>query len=130
MECIELKNIKYKSMMLKKSSPKFLTKHNTDKDIDNFLEKERNHNKEDQWIKLDKTMKIKKISAFVETYSTEYELNEKDKLSLQEFLSSCIDQKKLLKTKDVIYDKVNGAIVNIPCLLYTPAMTKKFTLKR
>ena len=130
LECVELRNIKYKSMLLKKSSPKQLTKYNSNNDIDTFLEKERTQNKEDQWVKLDKTMKIKKITAFVETYSVENNLNDKDKSSLQDFLSHCLDQKKILKTKDVVYDKVNGVITNIPCLLYTPTLTKKFTLKR
>lgn len=130
LECVELRNIKYKSMLLKKSSPKQLTKYNSNNDIDTFLEKERTQNKEDQWVKLDKTMKIKKITAFVETYSVDNNLNDKDKASLQDFLSHCLDQKKILKTKDVVYDKVNGVITNIPCLLYTPTLTKKFTLKR
>jgi hypothetical protein len=130
LECVELRNIKYKSMLLKKSSPKQLTKYNSNNDIDTFLEKERSQNKEDQWVKLDKTMKIKKITAFVETYSIDNNLNDKDKASLQDFLSHCLDQKKILKTKDVVYDKVNGVITNIPCLLYTPTLTKKFTLKR
>ena len=36
-DCIELRNIKYKSMLLKKTSPKQVTKHNLN--IDDFLEK-------------------------------------------------------------------------------------------
>ena len=130
LECVELRNIKYKSMLLKKSSPKRLTKYNSNNDIDTFLEKERTQNKEDQWVKLDKTMKIQKINAFVETYAIDNNLNDKDKASLQDFLVHCLDQKKILKTKDVVYDKVNGVITTIPCLLYTPTLTKKFTLKR
>ena len=130
LECVELRNIKYKSMLLKKSSPKQLTKYNSNNDIDTFLEKERTQNKEDQWVKLDRTMKMKKINAFVDTYALDNNLNDKDKISLQEFLVHCLDQKKILKTKDVVYDKVNGVITNIPCLLYTPTLTKKFTLKR
>lgn len=130
LECVELRNIKYKSMLLKKSSPKQLTKYNSNNDIDTFLEKERTQNKEDQWVKLDKTMKMKKINAFVDTYALDNNLNDKDKTSLQDFLVHCLDQKKILKTKDVVYDKVNGVITNIPCLLYTPMLTKKFTLKR
>lgn len=129
-ECIELRNIKYKSMLLKKTNVKQLTKCNSIVDIDSFLDKERTQNKEDQWAKLDKSMKISKISTFVENYSKENNLHEKDKHSLNEFLLFCIEQKKLTKTKDVIYDKVNGVITSIPCLLYTPTLIKKFTLKR
>ena len=129
-ECIELRNMKYKSMLLKKTNIKQLTKCNSNVDIDFFLEKERIQNKEDQWTKLDKSMKISKITTFVESYSKENNLNEKDKSFLQDFLIYCVEQKKLTKTKDVIYDKANGIITSIPCLLYTPTLTKKFTLKR
>lgn len=127
-DCVELRNIKYKSMLLKKTSPKQVTKHNSN--IDDFLEKERTLNKEDQWVKLDKSMKMKKMSVFVETYATENNLCMKDKTALYEFLTLSIDQKKLTKTKEVIYDKLSGTIKSIPCLLHCPASIKKFTLKR
>ena len=127
-DCVELRNIKYKSMLLKKTSPKQVTKHNSN--IDDFLEKERTLNKEDQWVKLDKSMKMKKMSVFVETYATENNLCMKDKTALYEFLTSSIDQKKLTKTKEVVYDKLTGTIKSIPCLVHCPASIKKFTLKR
>ena len=129
-ECVELRNMKYKSMLLKKTNTKQLTKCNSNNDIDSFLEKERTQNKEDQWAKLDKSMKISKITAFVESYSNDNKLNEKDKSFLYDFLLYCLEQKKLIKTKDVVYDKVNGIITSIPCLIYTPSLAKKFTLKR
>jgi hypothetical protein len=127
-DCVELRNIKYKSLLLKKTSPKQVTKHNLN--IDDFLEKERTQNKEDQWVKLDKSMKMKKMSAFVEMYSNEHVLCAKDKVALYDFLTSSIDQKKLVKTKEVIYDKLTGTIKSIPCLVHCPASVKKFTLKR
>ena len=127
-DCVELRNIKYKSMLLKKTSPKQVTKHNLN--IDDFLEKERTQNKEDQWVKLDKSMKMKKMSAFVEIYANEHVLCAKDKVALYDFLTSSIDQKKLVKTKEVIYDKLTGTIKSIPCLVHCPASVKKFTLKR
>jgi len=127
-DCIELRNIKYKSMLLKKTSPKQVTKHNLN--IDDFLEKERTQNKEDQWVKLDKSMKMKKMSAFVDIYANEHVLCVKDKAALYDFLTSSIDQKKLVKTKEVVYDKLTGTIKSIPCLLHCPASVKKFTLKR
>ena len=129
-ECVELRNMKYKSMLLKKTNTKQLTQCNSNVDIDSFLEKERTHNKEEQWAKLDKSMKISKITTFVDSYSIENNLNEKDKTFLHDFLLYCLEQKKIIKTKDVVYDKVSGTITSIPCLLYTPTLVKKFTLKR
>lgn len=127
-DCVELRNIKYKSMLLKKTSPKQVTRHNLN--IDDFLEKERTQNKEDQWVKLDKSMKMKKMSAFVEVYANEHVLCAKDKDALCDFLTSSIEQKKLVKTKEVVYDKLTGTIKSIPCLVHCPASVKKFTLKR
>ena len=127
-DCVELRNIKYKSMLLKKTSPKQVTRHNLN--IDDFLEKERTQNKEDQWVKLDKSMKMKKMSAFVEMYANEHVLCAKDKVALYDFLTSSIEQKKLVKTKEVVYDKLTGTIKSIPCLVHCPASVKKFTLKR
>jgi len=100
-ECVELRNIKYKSMLLKKTNTKQLTKCNSNIDIDSFLEKERTQNKEEQWTKLDKSMKILKINAFVEHYSraSENNLNNKDKLFLREFLLHCLEPKKNNKNK-------------------------------
>lgn len=73
---------------------------------------------------------MKKVSAFVETYASENVLCVKDKNALSEFLTCSLDQKKLLKTKEVLYDKVTGTIKSIPCLVYCPTSVKKFTLKR
>lgn len=129
-ECVELRNMKYKSMLLKKTNTKQLTKCNSNIDIDSFLEKERIQNKEDQWTKLDKSMKLSKIVVFVDNYASENNLNDKDKSFLQDFLFYCLEQKKLIKMKDVLYDKLTGTITSIPCLLYTPTLAKKFTLKR
>jgi hypothetical protein len=43
-------------------------------------------------------------------------------------LKDCIDRKKLQRVKDVVYDKTNGSIKEIPALSYTKA-NKHFTLK-
>lgn len=64
------------------------------------------------------------MSEFVEMYATENNLCMKDKTALYEFLTSSIDQKKLTKTKEVIYDKLTGTIKSIPCLVHCPASIK------
>ena len=45
------------------------------------------------------------------------------------FLHTNLDRKRLLKAKEVVYDKDNGKILSIPALMYSTS-TKKFTLKR
>ena len=44
------------------------------------------------------------------------------------FLKDCLDRKKLQRIKDVVYDKENGEIKEIPALTYIRT-TKHFTLK-
>ena len=56
-ECVELKNIKYKTMLLS-GVPIQETKTSNDlSNLEKFLENEQNNNKNEPWCKLDKTIK-------------------------------------------------------------------------
>jgi hypothetical protein len=127
-ECVELKNIKYKTMLLV-GNPLVETKTSGDlTNIDKFLEDEKNTNKNGPWCKLDKTVKIQKIMTFVEEYTKDNLLDSEEKNLLVKFLKDCLDRKKLQRVKDVNYDKVNGLIKEIPVLSYNK-QTRHFTLK-
>ncbi len=129
-ECQELKNLKYKTMLLngaplkdiKSSSSNDLT------NLDKFLENEKNNNVNEPWCKLNKTTKTKKLQEFVEIYKEENNLNQEESTLLFSFLKDCVDRKKLQRVKDVIYDKENGNIKEIPALCYIKS-NKHFTLK-
>ena len=128
-ECVELKNIKYKSMLLNNTiEEKEETKENMS-NLDEFLEGEKKNNTGEPWTKLDKTSKLLKFNEFVYSYCNEHKYSEEDKTDLITMLSTNLDRKKLLKTKEVVYDKDNGKIISIPALHYNTG-TKKFTLKR
>lgn len=128
-ECVELKNIKYKSMLLNNTiEEKEETKENMS-NLDEFLEGEKKNNTGDPWAKLDKTSKLLKFNEFVYSYCNEHNYSGEDKTDLIKMLSTNLDRKKLLKTKEVVYDKDNGKIISIPALHYNVS-TKKFTLKR
>jgi len=127
-ECLELKNIKYKTMLLS-GAPLQETKSSNDlSNLDKFLENEKNNSKQEPWCKLDKTIKTKKMFEYVEIYTKEKNLNEEETKLLLEFLKDCLDRKKLQRVKDVSYDKILGVIKEIPALSYTKT-TKHFTLK-
>ena len=66
-ECQELKNIKYKTMLLSGNIADNSTK-NTMGIMEAFLEMEKELNKNQPWSKLDKTLKILKLSEFVDEY--------------------------------------------------------------
>jgi hypothetical protein len=127
-ECQELKNIKYKTMLLN-GNPLQETKSSNDlSNLEKFLENEKNNNNNEPWCKLNKTVKTKKLIDFVDVYKKDKNLNEEESKLLVTFLKDCIDRKKLQRVKDVSYDKSNGTIKEIPALTYIKS-TKHFTLK-
>lgn len=127
-ECQELKNIKYKTMLLN-GAPLQETKSSNDiSNLEKFLEEEKINNSNEPWCKLNKTIKTKKLLEYVEVYKKEKNLDENEAKNLVTFLNYSLDKKKLCRVKDVIYDKVNGIVKEIPALTYTKS-TKHFTLK-
>jgi len=127
-ECLELKNIKYKTMLLNGAPLQETKSSNNLTNLDKFLESEKNNNINEPWCKLNKTIKTKKLQDYVELYKTQNNLTDEECNILILFLKDCIDRKKLQRVKDVLYDKENGIIKEIPALHYTK-VTKHFTLK-
>ena len=128
-ECIELKNIMYKTMLMSGGNLVKETKSANDlSNIEKYLEDEKNKNKTEPWSKLDKTAKIRKFLEYAEEYKLEKGFSEEEHDLLVAFLKECLNRKKLMRVKDVIYDKTKGVIKEIPALLYNKP-TKHFTLK-
>jgi hypothetical protein len=127
-ECHELKNIKYKTMLLNGVSLMETKSSDNISNLDKFLETEKNNNNIEPWCKLNKTMKTKKLCDFVQTYGTQNNLGEEETNAMILFLKDSLDKKKLSRVKDVIYDKGTGIIKDIPALVYTKS-NKHFTLK-
>lgn len=127
-ECQELKNLKYKTMLLNGVPLKEIKSSNDLSNLDKFLENEKNNNVNEPWCKLNKTIKTKKLQEYVEIYKSKNNLSEEESDHLFTFLKDCVDRKKLQRVKDVIYDKENGTIKEIPSLCYVKT-SKHFTLK-
>ena len=127
-ECIELKNINYKNMLLNGNLLHEAKQTDNLLNLDKFLEDDKNNNQNEPWSKLDKTIKIKKIAAFAEIYKKDKELSDEEEQALIVFLKDCLDKKRLSRVKDVIYDKVTGLIKEIPSLFYNKS-NKHYTLK-
>ena len=127
-ECIELKNIKYKTMLLSGNVIQEIKSSNDLNNLEKFLEDNKTKNLNEPWSKLDKTIKTKKLLLFAENYSKDknYEVDEAELLVL--FLKDCLDRKKLQRVIDVDYDKTSGLIKDIPALHFNKS-TKHFTLK-
>lgn len=127
-QCQELKNIKYKTMLLNGVQIPESKSSNDFSNLDKFLENEKNNNVAEPWCKLNKTIKTKKLLEYVEIYKTENSLNDEESGLMIRFLKDCLDKKKLQRVKDVVYDKETGIITSIPALCYTK-LNKHFTLK-
>ena len=116
---------KYKNILTPYSPMDTETNYNI---IEQLLEKEKQHNKTETWIKLDKTIKIQKLHQFAEKYGKEHSIPAKDVKSLKSFFISCLEKNKLNKTKDVIYSKETSDISSIPSLHFNQT-NRNFTLK-
>jgi hypothetical protein len=129
-ECHELKNLKYKTMLLNGVPLQEVksTSSNDLSNLDKFLENEKINNINEPWCKLNKTIKTKKLQEYVEIYKQQNNLNDEESSILFSFLKDCIDRKKLQRVKDVVYNKENGIITEIPALCYIKS-NKHFTLK-
>ena len=121
-ECVELKNIKYQTMLINKTKQNETPKKHTT-DIEQFLKRESAQNIKKPWNKLEKSKKRKKLSKFIETFPT------KHKEFLKKYLYQCLDRKKLQRTKDVIYNMEEGKIEKIPGLSFNKN-SNKYTLRR
>lgn len=127
-QCQELKNIKYKSMLLNGVPLKETKSSNDMSNLEKFLNAEKEQNSNEPWCKLNKTIKSKKLLEYVEVYQKENNLDELERDKLIIFFKDCLDRKRLQHVKDVIYDKKNGVIKNIPALTFVKPI-KHFTLK-
>jgi hypothetical protein len=127
--CKELKNIAYKTMLLNGQEivPEI---NNTNNNIlSNFLESELTANKKENWSKLDKTQKIKKLTTHIDILQKKFELSDAETNKCHKYLLKCLERKALSKVKDVIYDKETGLISSIPNLHFD-AIERIFILKK
>tara|TARA_B110000967_G_scaffold209686_1_gene267072 strand:+ start:2998 stop:3501 length:504 start_codon:yes stop_codon:yes gene_type:complete len=127
-ECVELKNLKYKSMRLNKNPEE---KKETVENVNNlhdFLHNDKNTYATDNWTKLNKTDKLRKFQDFSTSYCLLNEYSEvATSIKLYTYLADCINKKRLLKSKEVLY---NGDIItSIPALTYSTSHNI-FTLNR
>lgn len=128
-ECQELRNIKYKTMLLSGSKK---TLNSVIKDIDNLdliLDTENEKSKRESWNRLDKSAKMNKINEYIKKITPEHKLTREESESLKTYLSQNLDKKALQRNKDVIYTKESGVLENIPTLHFNNA-TRKFTLRK
>ena len=125
---MELKNIKYQTMLLNNNSKIFETKPNI-LNIAQFLDNEKQINKNKPWSKLNKGTKIKLVTKYAEEYQEKNKITDEQKKNLIDYLKLCLERRKLNKKQDLTYDKENFKIVIIQNLVYNK-VKNRFTLKK
>jgi hypothetical protein len=84
-----------------------------------MLDEEIKLNKKENWSKLDKTMKLKRLYDYADAYCSKNNLaDELTLVTLKNFLKSKLNQRRFNTNKDLIYDTNKMIIDNIPNLIY------------
>ena len=123
-ECQELKNIKYKTMLLNGNIIEDDKTNLSENTMDIFLENEKKNVYSKTWSSLDKKTKLIKLRNFSLSYK---DILDDEKEELYNYLVESLNNHKLNKVKDVNYDKETEEIISIQSLVY---QNKKFTIKR
>ena len=96
-------------------------------DINMFLSQEGVHHKKEGWNKLSRTMKLHLLNLYADNYGKISELSPETIHQLKSFLRKNLLTTKLLRVKDVIYNKDEQKIEQITTLLFK---NNKFILLR
>ena len=128
-ECQELKNIKYKTMLINGNKKTLNTIINDISNLDIILENETENSKKESWNRLDKSAKMNKINNYIKTLTPTYKLTKQEIETLRTYLSTNLDKKNLQRNKDVVYVKESGILEHIPNLQFNNS-TRKFSLRK
>ena len=96
-------------------------------DINMFLSQEGVHHKKEGWNKLSRTMKLHLLNSYADNYGKTSELSPETIHQLKSFLRKNLLTTKLLRVKDVIYNKDEQKIEQITKQLFK---NNKFILVR
>mgnify|MGYP006411530025 FL=1 len=88
----------------------------TPEDMLVILEKEQKTNEKESWNKLSKTKKQNLLSHYADKYGKDKVLSVEQIAQLKTYLKYSLNVTKLLKLKDIIYNKEVQKIENIPML--------------
>ena len=129
--CHDLQNIKYKTMMLTGPKKAFSSSLSTETDaVDKLLDMEMQNNRNITWSRLDRMTRVRKLHEYADKYGKDNEMSQEEIASLKAYLVMSMQKKKrLLKTREVKYNKDTETIESIPILQFN-STNRKFTLKR
>ena len=118
----ELKSLKYKHMFF--NSP---TETNMET-LEQIIQRDTDRIACLPWNKLDKSTKIKKLNEFSDRLGQEKEHSVQVIADLKAMLKDKMNRKMMQKSKDIVYDKDKGIVMDIPNLIFH-SETLKYTLR-
>lgn len=107
-ECVELKNIKYKTMLLSPENTTLVdykTKQNLT-NLDELIKQDKLHAETLPWSKLNKTMKLGKLDEFVENYSKTHNMTSNEKNELIKLLHDSLSKNYYKKQRILVMIKM------------------------
>jgi hypothetical protein len=96
--------------------------------IDELLATQQRQNDNEQWNKVERSTKLKKLYYYAESYGLKQSMDPKDIKALKMFFTSSLNKGRLLKNKEVNYNTEKCVIESIPGLQYN-TNTKNFTIR-
>tara|TARA_Y100000816_G_C25765757_1_gene402181 strand:+ start:101 stop:604 length:504 start_codon:yes stop_codon:yes gene_type:complete len=129
--CKEYNSLKYKTMIMTGNAlDSTILNETNETDLNNFLTNETQKNKNQNWSKLSKTERIKKLNIYVkDVLTSQYNLNNEEVNNLKQFIYHLLERKKITKKNEISYDENTGVIQNIHVLLFNSKI-RKFTLNK
>ena len=106
---------------------KFNEKYESEKDMNDLIEKEKKLIYFQNWNKLETGHKLNRIRKYIHKIKDEKNLSDNDVKKLQTMLFDACNSNKLNKISDISYDKEKGEIKEIKILEFTE--DNKFSLK-
>jgi hypothetical protein len=122
-----MSKIEYKSIITTGKSMSSIP--TTEEKVETFLLNEHKANR--SWSQLDKISRIDRLNNYADKVGTEKNMDDKSILELKTYFKTLVDKKKLLRSKEVIYDKKTDTVLDVPLVIIRENGKKyKYSLKR
>tara|TARA_B110000467_G_C18308470_1_gene476310 strand:+ start:1347 stop:1868 length:522 start_codon:yes stop_codon:yes gene_type:complete len=129
--CKEYNTLKYKTMIMTgKNMDTQIINETSEEMLHDFLMMESSNNKKQQWNKLSKTFKIKKLQEYVNiTLKEEHQLTSEECGQTMVYVKKLLERKKLTKNSEIDYNEETGVIESVHCIVFQN-VHRKFTLNK
>ena len=129
--CKEFQALKYRTMIsIGTNLDKNIENETNEEQLNNYLESESLNNKKQNWNKLSKTDKIKKIKFFIDNNEKEkYNMNDDEISQAKRFIINMLERKKITKNNELNYNEDKGEIEDFFVIQFNET-NRRYTLNK